>query len=109
MKEERAAWRLKLLNEVRLTCLPGECGPLEGPRKGLLWSERSSQTVLIAECRVDWGRGGAAACHSQEDCGEPVALVQVRGNEDKGGAVVVGVCGVDWRERRRYGQALVET
>ena len=95
MKQERAAWRLKLLNEVGLTCLPGDCGPLEDPRKGLLWSERSSRTFLTAEWRVDLGRGGAAACHIWEGCGEAVALVQVRGNEDRGGAMVVGVCGAD--------------
>lgn len=44
-------------------------GPLEDPRKGLLCSEHYSQIFLMAEWRVDVGRGGASACVARKTAG----------------------------------------
>lgn len=76
MKEERTAWRLKLQNKMKLVCFPRDCGmepaghgALEDPRKGLLCCEHYSQTFLMAEWRVDVGRGGASACVARKTAG----------------------------------------
>lgn len=44
-------------------------GPLEDPRKGLLCSEHYTQISLMAEWRVDVGRGGASACVARKIAG----------------------------------------